>query len=167
MIRQWTIIGALALALAALSWNFVQRAVLYDPAKGLAQSGQATEASKVPKAVHKKAWGRAIKDRNLFNPNRQTSAVIKEVEAPRQVARDVVVRPEPMPAVTLSGIIKNADGSYTAYIKVGNNPLSGVRVGDLMHEISVDEIEERHVELSWRGKSLSLSLQGSALMKKR
>ncbi len=171
MIRQWTIIGALALALAALSWNFAERVLLYDPAEGFAQSGQATEASEAPGAVHKKAWGREIMDRNLFNPNRKTSretnTVTREVEAPQQIARDVVVAPEPMPVVTLSGIIKNPDGSYTAYIKVGANPLSGVRVGDLMHEISVNGIEERRVELDWRGNSISLSLQGSPLMKKR
>lgn len=167
MIRQWTIIGALALALAALSWNFVQRVLLYDPAEGYAQSGQATEANKTPEAKHKKAWGREIKDRNLFNPNRETSAVAREVEAPSQVARDVVVFPDTMPVVTLSGIIENPDGSYTAYIKVGDNPLSGVRVGDLMHEISVNGIVERRVELDWRGNSISLSLKGSPLMKKR
>ncbi len=160
--------------LLGLSWNFTWKVLLYDPREGLRESGQAIEAGEADEAEYKKAWGREIKDRNLLSPSRQTSneentgtKVQRGTENTQNAGRDEQVTVEPMPEVILSGIIKNPDGSYTAYIKVGENPVSSVRVGDLMHAVSVKVIKERHLELDWKGNAISLSLKGSPLMEMR
>ncbi len=167
MIRQWTIVAALGIALAMLSWNFIQKVVLYDPMAGVTQTGQAKQQESVAATSHKRAWGRDIKEKNLFSQQRKPTPVRMDEQAPEPVGRTEVRPPEPMPAIILNGIIINPDGSYTAYIKVGDNPTMGARVGDVMHGISVITIEERQVELDWQGNGLTLKMKSFPLIKKR
>lgn len=167
MIRQWTIVAALGIVLALLSWNFVREVVLYDPMSGIGRTGQAKEQEPAAEDSHGKAWGPDIKNRNLFSQYRKATPKHVEQKQPETVARMVDDKPVPMPAITLNGIIINPDGSFTAYIKVGDNPTMGARIGDKMHDVSVRSIEERQVELDWQGNPLTLKMKSSPLIKKR
>ena len=167
MIRQWTIVAALGLVLALLSWNFVREVVLYDPMSGISQAGLAKEQEPAPEDSHGKAWGPDIKNRNLFSQYRKATPQHQEQMQPETVGREVGDEPVPMPAITLNGIIINPDGSLTAYIKVGDNPTMGARIGDKMHGVSVMSIQERQVELDWQGSGITLKMRSSPLRKKR
>ncbi len=167
MIRQWTIVAALGILLAMLSWNFIHRVVLYDPMAGITQTGQAKQQENAVAASHKKAWGKDIKEKNLFSQQRMPAPVRRVGQAPEPVGRTPVRPPEPMPAIILNGIIKNTDGSYAAYIKVGDKPTMGMRIGDVMHGVSIITIEERQVELKWQNNKLTMKMQSSPLIKKR
>lgn len=170
MIRQWTITGALALVLAALLVNFTQKAVLYNPMDGIRQTGQARTQETQKNTRHKRAWSSAILKKNLFSQSRQENPVVmvETIVEPDPVALiKPASPPAPMPAISLSGIIIDPDGAYTAYIKIGKNPVAGARVGDVMHGVGVITIEERQVELEWKGASISLKMKSSPLLKKR
>ena len=132
--------------------------------------GLAKEQKAAAEDSHGKAWGPDIKNRNLFSQYRKAAPPRQERNQPEPVARMVGDEPvpmPPMPPITLNGIIINPDGSFTAYIKVGDNPVVGTRIGDKMHGVSVRSIQERQVELDWLGNPLTLKMQSSPLIKKR
>ncbi len=167
MIRQWTIVAALGVVLALLSGNFIREVVLYDPMDGISRGELAKEQEAAAEDSHGKAWGPDIKNRNLFSQYRKTSPPRQEPNQPEQVARTVDNKPVPMPPLILNGIIINPDGSFTAYIKVGDNPVVGTRIGDKMYGVSVRSIQERQVELDWQGNLVTLRMKSSPLIKKR
>jgi hypothetical protein len=151
-----------------LSWGFVQNVLLYDPMDSFDLSG--TEAREVTGKDNKKgrAWGPEIKSRNLFSAERTNEPLQIGAElSVEPIAKEVTTPPPTMPVITLSGIIYDTDGSYKAFIKVGDNPVTGVHVGDMFRGVSVLKIEERKVELMWNGKDISLKLKSSPLTKKR
>jgi hypothetical protein len=165
MIRQWAILTALSLLLAFLAWDFMHKVVLYDPFAEMGQILQAEAVSKDDEKSYRWAWGRDIAGKNLFSQERGRKPKVEK--PPEQITRPAPPRPEPLPRLTLSGIIKNPDGSLTAYIKVGENPVTGVRMGDKVYGVTVEEIEERSVKLRWREREIMLKLKSSPLFKKR
>ena len=97
MIRQWTIVAALGLVLALLSWNFVREVVLYDPMSGISRTGLAKEQEATAEDSHGKAWGPDIKNRNLFSQYRKDAPPRHEQNQPEPVARMVDDEPVPVP----------------------------------------------------------------------
>ena len=116
---------------------------------------------------YRPAWDESIRDKNIFSPDRKAGPAKRELQQSDITRTAPVTAPVQMPSVSLSGIILNPDGSFTAYLRIGDKPATGMREGDMNSGIVAEKIEERAVTLMWEDKSFTIKLQSSPLMKKK
>ena len=167
MIRWWAATAALMTLLIYLLAGFVGQVVLYDPMLDLEGGARQGESVMAQEKAYKRAWSRSILKKNLFSPQRSEGPPMREViqnDIPYTRAAEA---PVSMPSIDLNGIIKNPDGSYTAYLKIGSNQATAMRSGDMLEEVLVERIENRKVSIRWRDRTFTLELTSSPLMKKR
>lgn len=163
MSRQRIIIGALALLAVFFTWDFVTKALLYDPYEDT-QGAQVTQLAKTQEAGgYKEAWGPEIRSRNLFSEQRSYSAPIRQVERPSNIDTPAVPKPE-KPEIKLSGIIKNQYGEYVAYMKIGAKQSVSVRKGDVVKDVTILDITERDVTIMWMDEKSVLTLSNKPLV---
>lgn len=163
MNRQRLIIGALGLVALFFAWEFVTKALIYDPYEG-AQSDRVEQDKQDGKAAgYKESWGPEIRSRNLFSEDRSYSAPV------RQPKRDDNIQtsdaPKPIkPEIKLSGIIKNQFGEYVAYMKIGKGSSVSARKGDVIKDITILDIAERDVTIKWMDEKSVLTLSNKPLV---
>ena len=167
MIRWWAATAALTTLLIYLLAGFVSQVVLYNPMLDLEGGARQGESFLVQDKAYKRAWSKSILKKNLFNPQRSEGPPMREATQDDVPYTRVIEAPVSMPSIDLNGIIKNPDGSYTAYLRIGSNQATAMRSGDMLEEVLVERIENRNVSIRWRDKTFTLELPSSPLMKKR
>lgn len=160
MIRQWFILGVLSLLTAALFWDFVNKAVLYDPLAEIESIERAVDEKAVSKAAFKAAWGKEILEMNLFSPERSAKSVPREAGLPKTVepVLEKKTAEAPIPILSLSGIIENQFGELVAYIQKNKEEAVPLRKGDSLDDFEVVEITDRSIQLLFRGEEINLTL---------
>lgn len=163
MNRQRIIIGALALVAVFFAWEFVAKALLYDPYESVQAERETEGAKSLRQPVYKEAWGPEIKGRNLFSESRSYSAPIRPSQ--RTERPETPAQPKPQkPDIKLSGIIKNQFGEFVAYLKVGKGQSYSVRKGDVTKDITIVDITEREVTIKWMDELSVLTLSNKPLV---
>lgn len=147
MSRQRIIIGALGIVAIFFMWEFVAKALLYDPYEGVQTERVEQDKQNGTSTGYKEAWGPEIRSRNLFSEGRSYSAPVR---LPSRGEEVVVETPKaPKPEIKLSGIIKNQYGEYVAYMKIGKGSSVSVRKGDVIKDVTILDITERDVTIKW------------------
>lgn len=154
MIRRWFIGGILVAVMISLLWTFYSDVVVYSPMDSLKRTEKAPPEGPKPLEPYDPAWRKDILSKNLFSRQREY-APLPRPETPAEV------RPEPEafpPNLSLSGIILDQYGEFSAYIQTDGEPPKQVREGDVFDDILVVHISEREVKLLWNDQEIDLNM---------
>jgi len=160
--------------LGLLLYSFVSiRAVLtdYDPLADAAGSVATVNrtAGDLPAYDYRATEGRDIFEKNLFHPSRAgvtaPPPVVREEPVP-EVIEEPVPPPEPMPQISLKGILEDPSGERVALISLNNERSKPYRVGDMFNNFEVVEIGILEANLTWKGEPVDLKLRGQAVPEK-
>lgn len=166
MIRNRLILAALALLAAWLTWDFMERALMYDPMSEMADSSVESVAQEAQADQYEAAWSPIIKSKDIFSKDRGQAIAMPSLPVLQQSMQQPKVVDLKAPNITLSGIISDNFGDMVAYISINDGKGIGVRKGDMIGGIKITGITPTTVDLSWQGRTYTLKLKTESLFKR-